>query len=317
MDTTSGITQRGARTVVAFVAALLTLTLVVLLAPASTASNRVVHRPDRYLLALGDSISFGFQGPKVTTPPDPSVFDTGYVDVLGARYPSLHVTNLSCPGETTTTMIGGGCPWSGAGWGLHDEYTGSQLHAAVSFLRAHRRSQGAVTVAIWGNDILALRVACHGDLACIAERAPAEIAAFSKRLDRILRALRAAAPSARIAVLAATHAIPPPTPEVDALYDALNTAIVATAAASRVRVADPRAVLNPPDDAARLAALCTYTLICVTSGADGHPSDAGYRVIADSFAAVLGHDRTGRQSDTGSARPVLTSPLRPPTGPAP
>ncbi|HYO20032.1 MAG TPA: SGNH/GDSL hydrolase family protein [Dermatophilaceae bacterium] len=287
MGSTSGVTKRAARVVVAFVAALLTATLVVLVAPAASASDRVERRPDRYLLALGDSISFGFQGPKVTTPPDPSVFDTGYVDVLRARYPSLQVTNFSCPGETTTTMIAGGCPWSGAGWGLHDEYTGSQLDAAVSFLRSHRRSHGAVTVAIWGNDILALRVACDADIACIAERAPAEIAAFSHRLDTILRALRAAAPSARIAVLAATHAIPPPTPEIDALYDALNTAIAATAAASRVRVADPRAVFNPPDATARLAAICAYTLICATGGADGHPSDAGYRVIADTFAAVL------------------------------
>ena len=313
MKTTSRITQRATRVVVAFVGALLTTTLVPL-APAASASDRVEHRPDRYLLALGDSISFGFQGPKVTTPPDPSVFDTGYVDVLSARHPSLHVTNFSCPGETTTTMIAGGCPWSGAGWGLHDEYTGSQLHAAVSFLRAHRRSHGAVTVAIWGNDILALRVACDADIACIAERAPAEIAAFSKRLDTILRALRAAAPSARIAVLAATHAIPPPTPEIDALYDALNTAIVATAAASRVGVADLRAVFNPSDAAERLAALYAYTLICVTGGADGHPSDAGYRVIADSFAAVLRRDATGSLSHTGIARPTYTSPQQPPKG---
>ncbi len=286
METRSVVAQRVPR-FVAFIAVLLAMATMVSLAPAATAAG-VDHRRAPYLLALGDSISFGFQGPKVTIPPDPSAFDSGYVDVLAARNPSLHVTNFSCPGETTTTMIGGGCPWSGAGWALHDEYDGSQLDAAVSFLRAHRRSRGAITLAIWGNDILALRDACDADLACISERAPAEIAAFAVRLGTILRSLRAAAPSARIAVLAATHTIPPPTPEIDALYDALNSAVAATAAASRVRVADPRAVLNPPDDADRIAAICAYSLLCLTGGADGHPSDAGYTVIADAFAAALG-----------------------------
>ena len=57
-----------------------------LVAPVASASSTTSHRPDnrsdRYLLALGDSISFGFQGPKVTDPPNPAMFDTGYADVL-------------------------------------------------------------------------------------------------------------------------------------------------------------------------------------------------------------------------------------------
>ena len=120
-----------------------------------------------------------------------------------------------------------------------------------------------------------------------SERAPAEIAAFARRLGTILWVLRAAAPSADIVVLAAFHAFPPPTPEIDALYNALNTAIADTAATARAEVADPRPVFNPPDDAARAAALCIYTLACATDGADAHPSDAGYAAIADAFAAVM------------------------------
>lgn len=246
------------------------------------------HRSQKVLLALGDSISFGFQAPKMTIPPDPGDFGTGYVDVLSARDPSLQVTNFSCPGETTTTLINGGCIWTEAGFALHDAYQGSQLEAAVAFLRDHRRDSVTVTLSVWSNDIRELAEACGGDLGCISERAPAEIAAFSARLGQILDALRKAGPSARITVLLGTHTFPPPSPEIDAVYAALNAAIVDTARASRVTIADPRVVLNPSGDAERHAAICTYTLVCVTGGADNHPSDAGYVVIANAFSAAFG-----------------------------
>ena len=176
---------------------------------------------------------------------------------------------------------------------MHDQYAGSQLAAAVSFLRAHRSQPGIVTLAIWGNDILALRTACGDDMACVSERAPAAIAAFADRLRTILAALRAAAPSAMIAVLTPIHAFPPPTPEIDGLYAALNTAIGATAKAHRIDIADARAVFNPFGDAARAAAICNYTLTCATNGADAHPSDAGYQAIADAF------DKATRSSPPG------------------
>jgi len=149
-----------------------------------------------------------------------------------------------------------------------------------------------VTIAIWGNDLLALTIACDGDLACVSQRAAAETAAFAGRLTTILRALRAAAPAADIAVLTATHAFPPPTPEIDALYDALNSAIAAT---TRTHIADVRPVFNPDDPAARAAAICHNTLTCATNGADSHPSDAGYQAIADSFAAVTRCPPPGRR----------------------
>ena len=277
------------RTVPAIVATVVAAALV-LVGPAASASpsssDGRVDRSDKYLLALGDSLSFGFQGTKLANPPNPAAFDTGYVDVLAERHRSLDVTNYACPGETTTTFIRGGCPWRQSRFALHDDYRGSQLTAALAFLVTHRKHAGTVTLAIWGNDILEVRNACAGDLACVIARAPAEIAGFARRLGIILRALRAAAPSADIVVLAAFHAFPPPTPEIDALYNALNAAIADVAAIARADIADARATFNPPGDAARTAAICTYTLLCATNGADGHPSDAGYVAIADAFAAV-------------------------------
>lgn len=208
-DTGSNLAARAIPALVAATLAATSLLLVPVNASAATTSDRSGHRPERCLLALGDSISFGFQGPKLTNLPNPAAFDTGYVDIL-ARQPSLAVTNYSCPGETTTSFITGGCPWRQAGFALHNPYGGSRLDAAAAFLRAHRKNPGTVTIAIWGNDLLALTIACDGDLACVSQRAAAETAAFAGRLTTILRALRAAAPAADIAVLTATHAFPRP-----------------------------------------------------------------------------------------------------------
>lgn len=256
-------------------------------AAAATSSPGPSSRPDRYLLALGDSISFGFQGPKLTNTPDPAAFDMGYADVLAASDPVLEVTNYSCPGETTTSFITGACPWRQAGFAVHNPYQGSQLDAAVAFLRAHRSSAGTVTLAIWGNDILALSIACGGDLTCVSQRAAAETAAFAGRLSSILQALRRAAPAVDIAVLAPFHAFPPLTPQIDALYDALNVAVAHVASTWRIRIADVRPIFNPADPTARSEAICHYTLTCVTNGADSHPSDAGYHVIADAFTEPI------------------------------
>src|SRR2546429_3715396 len=103
-------------------------------APASAADGRTEY------LALGDSLAFGFQ---------PSgVFDKGYVQQLygslHAQQPSLKLTNLGCPGQTSRSLVAGGkCPYPG---GV------SQLEAALTFLRAHRHQVRLVTIDIGGHD---------------------------------------------------------------------------------------------------------------------------------------------------------------------
>jgi lysophospholipase L1-like esterase len=100
--------------------------------------------PASYYLALGDSLSQGVQpnssGASVRT-------RHGYADqlyaVLRRRDPGLRLIDLGCPGETTVTMIHGGlCSYPG----------GSQLAAAVRFLRAHRGHVSLITVDIGAND---------------------------------------------------------------------------------------------------------------------------------------------------------------------
>ncbi|HTJ31935.1 MAG TPA: SGNH/GDSL hydrolase family protein [Dactylosporangium sp.] len=241
--------------------------------------------PARYYLALGDSIAYGFQTDKALAGRPPEAFDTGYVDLLSARLRGLATVNYSCPGESTVTFRVS-CPWKDSGHRLHDDYSGAQLGAALSFLHRHRGRVELITVSLNGNDINDFVAACAGDPDCIQRTAPDAVARYAARLRSILLQLRAAAPAARIVVVGAYD------PNVgrfafsDPLFASVNAAQAAAAAAVRARFADPFPVFNPQGDpAAETAAICALTLIC-TKG-DAHPSDAGYRALADVIWRVV------------------------------
>ena len=138
----------------------------------------------------------------------PSAFDTGYVDVFAARLrklsPKIQVVNYGCPGESTVTFTRGGCPWLAEGKKLHDAFRGSQLEAALSFLRAHPGQVSPITLTLWGNDLAS----------AVGRKASARrsaIASVASRLKSILQRLRVAAPTAEIIVTGAWN------PEVDQL----------------------------------------------------------------------------------------------------
>ena len=97
----------------------------------------------------------------------------------------------------------------------------------------------------------------------------------------IFATLRQEAPDAEILTMT-NYAV---SPSFQPLIAALNGAIVATAAAHRVRVAD---VVTPFNGGPQPATICALTLIC-TPLQDSHPSDAGYAVIAQQFWAASGY----------------------------
>jgi lysophospholipase L1-like esterase len=105
------------------------------LAPAAAAQT--------YYVALGDSLSVGYQPINGGLPPY-----QGYADdlklQLSQTVPGLTLVKLGCIGETSTTMVQGGhC----------DNYPlgSSQLDAAVSFLQTHQVA--LVTIDIGANDV--------------------------------------------------------------------------------------------------------------------------------------------------------------------
>jgi lysophospholipase L1-like esterase len=249
--------------------------------------------PKRYYLALGDSITFGYQTHKVHPGVPASAFNTGYVDVFAAKLssirPGIEVVNYGCPAESTSSFIHGGCPWTATGGPLHVDYQGSQLDAAVSFLRAHRGQVSPITLHLFGKDISDFVASCSGDFGCIQQNAPAAISAFAGRLRLIVQALRRAAPDAEILVISGWNSRVDFIAESDPLIQGVVRAMNAVATSERAMFVDLIPLFNPNPNSARLAALCALTLICAER--DSHPSDTGYAAIADAVWKASGYTR--------------------------
>ncbi len=143
--------QRTLSRLIRIVASTAIILLLVFVSPitasaASTSAGRV--GPKAIYLALGDSLAFGFQ-------PN-NDFTHGYADDVFHDLQSHGVTqyvNLACSGETTVTMIAGGCP-TALVIPRKFPYLGSQLQAAVNFLSAHRGQVSPVTLDIGVNEFL-------------------------------------------------------------------------------------------------------------------------------------------------------------------
>jgi lysophospholipase L1-like esterase len=257
-------------------------------------SQPVYQPPQSYYLALGDSIAYGFQ-PTKKPGARASRFDTGYVDVFAARLrklsPKIQVVNYGCPGESTVTFVRHGCPALADGFKLHDTFRGPQLKAAQSFLRAHPGQVSPITLTLWGNDWFSLLLdRCKSDVACVRKRGPATIQSLGSRLTSILERLRAAAPTAEIIVTGAWNVDPDQLEELRPIYRSLDASIALAASASRARVAKALPVFNPPGNVGvQRRRLCALTFIC--SKGDPHPTDAGYRALADAFMTASGYAR--------------------------
>jgi lysophospholipase L1-like esterase len=127
----------------------------------------------------------------------------------------------------------------------------------------------AITLNVGGNDLLTILSGANPLVV---------LGTFQANLTQILTALQACAPDARI-YIANQYAIPE-IPGTDQLIDALNAIIVGVAAGLNVPVADIHTAF-----AGR-----TGLLLIERHGADQfqvHPTNAGYRVIADAFLAVI------------------------------
>jgi lysophospholipase L1-like esterase len=271
-----------------FLAGMLGLVLLTALA-ASAASGPVYQAPQAYYLALGDSIAYGVQPAKVDAGLPPSRFSTGYVDVFAARLralaPKIQVVNYGCPGETTRTFIDGGCSGLHDVRALHDAFKGSQLGAALAFLRAHPGQVSPITLTLWGNDLFEFAPACKGDLVCTRSHSAAGLARFASRLNSIVGRLRAAAPKAEIILTGAWNFDVEHLAQVDPLFRSIDTTIARAAVTGRARVAKMYPVFSPAGK--EKARICALTFIC--SKGDPHPTDAGYRAMAAAFLAASGY----------------------------
>jgi len=248
--------------------------------------------PKQYYLALGDSLAFGFQFAIFNQhfPTVPPELFRGYVDdfsqMLQGIRPDTETMNLGCVGETTDTFTHGGCLYTAQGFQLHNSYSGSQLDAAIAFLRAHRGKVSPITFNLGTNDLNALTALCGSDLLCYQPQGPMFLDRIAANIDRILGALRAVAPDSEIITFTGYSVAFLIDPRFLQITEAFNAVVRTTAVAHRVRVADVFGAFNGPPQP---ATICSLTSACASG--DSHPTDSGYEVIAEQLWRVSDYDK--------------------------
>ncbi len=274
-------------------------------ADSAAGHDRDTHLPRfDYYLALGDSLAAGVQpnasGQSVIT-------SQGYASDIAAdlqrRDGDLKFVNLSCPGESTATMLHGGCP-------APHTYA-DQTDAAVTFLKAHEHARILVTVDIGANDVDGC-LSQGIDQACVAQG----ITDVATNLPQILAKLKAAS-GPRTTFAAMNYYDPflaewltgpagqPLATESVKLGETLNDTLGDAYEAFHVPVADvsgrfdtedftPLVPLAPTIDVPlNVARICQWTWMCAPApvGPNIHANATGYRQIAGTFEAVLRDDR--------------------------
>lgn len=302
---------------IAGAAALALTASVALTASASTASppGGAGHHPGRqqpgYYLSLGDSLSEGVQ-PAATGQSLPT--DQGFTDQLYAMLrrgdPGLRLHKLGCPGDTTTTMLNGGiCGYSGGDLVSYTSDTGSQLTAALNFIRHSRVS--LITIVVGADNIVPClaQSSFSAVAACVAKQFPI----MQSELTSIVGQLRAADPHATIVGMTyydvsladwltgsagqsfATASLTVATEFRDLLagvYRAEGARVADVYTSFRTADATDQLTLpgigTVPED---VGLLCSWTWMCTPAprGPNIHANVIGYGVIARTFLAAITH----------------------------
>lgn len=287
----------GVALVVSSVSALLLMSGVATAATHHRKRALPVVAGSRYL-ALGDSVTFGYEEAQVSPAPDYSDAASfiGYPEMLASEL-HLKVTNAACPGETTSSMVNSaaqsnGCESSpgqpAVGYRLahplHVNYTGSQLAFAVSYLRSHRNVR-LVSLMIGANDGLMCLETTKDGCSSQAEL-DAVVQTVTQNLHRILRAIRHHAHYQGQLVVVNYYS---PVAAYDTRTVLLNDAIDAAARPFHVAVADGFGAFALADSHSA-GNPCTAGLLTQLGkpGACGiHPSYAGQAILASAIEQVI------------------------------
>jgi len=277
-----------------FSLALLAAMVAALLAGAPTAATAATPLgPRHYYLSLGDSFGFGLQVTRWLAMLNagtytPDAFNTGYTDDLAAMIrarlrPDLQVVNYSCPATATGDMLrADGCFFQQIGLALHDEFTGAQLDAATTFLRAHPGQVSPITLSIGTADMSGAIEDCHAAPTCVVHSGVFQT--VRENLTVILGRLREAAPTADILLLLPHNVTVVDFPGDNPLWAAFVLELRTIAVAKNVRVADAFTAITLS------GRTCELTFACLPGDlADSHPNDAGYAVMARLFYQAAGY----------------------------
>lgn len=240
-------------------------------------------------VAIGDSLAFGFQEQKFidllnSGKYDPAAFNTGFVDVMDnyirLAAPTFKTVNFGCPGETTTTLLNGGCLFHN--WlfvlPLHQNYPGitPQFFAAAQYLQAHPNEALLITVTIGANDILNVYSDCAHNATCVAQKLPGVTATASRNLAMTISVLRILSPFSTIVYTNVPDPYLFSDPASVPNFASFNAAMNAAATKSGAKVADWFTAQQQVDQ----TTFCALTFVCQGPLNDIHPTDLGYQVLA-------------------------------------
>jgi lysophospholipase L1-like esterase len=249
--------------------------------PNGTAHATGFVGPKAYYLALGDSLAYGYQ-PNGT-------YSQGYADDFYANLQShgtSHFTNLGCPGETSKTFLNGGCPY----WFIRKSfYLGSQMSAALSFIKNHAGQVSPVTIDIGANDVL-------GDInkstCAISSTWPTDLATFNTNFTSILKQLSSAL-NGKGDLLVMNYYDPfenqcAGNTAILSDLQQMNNAIQSDTTGTSAQVVDAYTAFGTGAIPGSNPNICSYTWMC-SSYNDIHPTQTGYSVIAGKFESTYGY----------------------------
>ncbi len=281
-------------------------------APAN-AAGPLYSPPGKYFLALGDSLTWGYQEGRVNDALaahtfNPASFNTGFGDdfarMLAQVAPGIREVNYSCPGQTSADATQATtCPLP-----PHSAWIApTQFASAEAFLQAHPGQVSPISVELGPNDILQLIGGCGGlsNIACVAQKLPATLKALATNLATMVGTIRQLAPNAEIIVPQLYNPYAAADASTNALLVPINNAIVAATAPFGAVNPDWFAPIN--GGSAQPQTVCALTLFC-TPLHDVHLSDAGYLAVTKATWDASGYQQyahgffaIGNSTATGSA----------------
>ena len=266
--------------------------------PKSTLTPRSPITKGSGYLALGDSVTFGYEESQVVPAPnyaDASSF-LGYPELLG-RELHLTVANAACPGETSSSLVDATAPSNGCentpGKGnvgyrtnspLHVNYSGSQLAYAVSYLKKHRNVR-LVSLMIGANDGLVCQATTADHCASLSEQA-ALASQVEKNVKTILSTIRNKAHYGGQLAIVNYYSLDYASAAITGQIAFLNQAVDGAARPFHVEVADGFGELEAA--AAHSGGnTCAAGLLTQLTGASTpcgiHPSYAGQSLLAQAL----------------------------------
>jgi lysophospholipase L1-like esterase len=269
--------------------------------PATGSSYYRRVRPGSSYLALGDSVTFGYEEPQVVPAPDYADASSfaNYPDMLGDEL-HLDVANVACPGETTgsfinTSAISNGCENTlgdtasayRSAFPLHVSYSGSQLAYALSYLRQHP-DVTLVSLMIGANDFFVCQETTS-DACTSSSELQATAARLAANVGTILSAIRDQAHYLGQLVIVNYYSLDYASAADDAEGKLINQTVDSAAQPFHVEIADgygefQSAAVHSGDDS------CTAGLLTqlATPGDCGiHPSYAGQALLAQAVEDAI------------------------------